>query len=378
MEKIALLGCTGSIGTQVLNVVNRYSEKFKIEALVAGSNAKLLNEQVEKFKPAFCGLTDIARQSELKISQNVQYGFGENVLGQAAAMESVDTVIIAVSGMCGLSAVLSAINKKKKILLASKEVLVAAGELVMNKIQENDIAMLPIDSEHSAIFQCLQGYKRKLLKRVILTASGGPFLNKSIAQLEKVKLSDTLKHPNWNMGKKITVDSATLMNKGLEVIEAKWLFDLKINEIDCIIHPQSIIHSMVEYVDNSVLCQMSYPTMEIPIQFAMTYPDRCETAIAPLDFKKLGRFDFFDIDADKFPCFKLAKDALRDNLTLCLNSANEVVVAKYLEGNMKFTDIPKYIECSMNKFHNIIIKNMDDVFNFDREVRKYTLSIIPC
>lgn len=378
MEKIALLGCTGSIGTQVLNVVRRYSDKFKIEALAAGSNVGLLDKQVEEFKPSFCGINDYNKKDSLNIKKHshTKFEFGADVLKTAVSIQNIDTVIIAVAGMCGLNAMLEAIKCNKKILLASKEILVGAGNLIAKLVKEKNIRLIPIDSEHSAIFQCLQGNNREQLKRIILTASGGPFLNKSIEDLQNVSLEDTLNHPKWNMGKKITVDSATLMNKGLEVIEAKWLFDLEPDQIDCIIHPQSIIHSMVEYADSSVICQMSYPTMEISIQYALSCPERFNTQVKSLDFAKIKNLEFIEIDKNKFPCFNLAIEALKNNLTLVLNSSNEVVVEKYLNGKLKFTDISKYVECSLNKFHKIIIDTMDDVFYYDQEVRQYTDSII--
>lgn len=378
MERIALLGCTGSIGTQALNIVRRYGNKFKIQALVAGSNAFLLNKQLEEFNPAFCGLADINQKAELKVKNhpNTRFEFSKDAASLAAGLKEVDTVIIAVTGITGLGAIVEAIKNNKKILCASKEIFVSAGKIISKLIKENNVNLIPIDSEHSAIFQCLQGNKREQLRKIILTASGGPFFNLSKKDLENVTLKETLNHPKWKMGKKVTVDSATLMNKGLEVIEAKWLFDLDLNEIDCVVHPQSIIHSMVEFNDSSVICQLSYPDMELPIQYALTYPDRLNTNIKSLDLVKLKNLEFFELDKKKFPCYNLCLEALKNDLTLVLNAANETAVENYLNSALNFNDIPKFVECSLNKFHNITVNTLEDVFYYEKEVKKYTGALI--
>ena len=370
MEKIALLGCTGSIGTQVLNVVRRHSDKYKIEALVCNSNTAALLKIKEEFNPIYCGVSNADLSSEFKKVQGGFLDFSSDAQKTAVTLKSVDTVIVASSGLSALSAVTEAIKLKKKILLATKEILVAAGKYLTDLSKKCGVNLIPIDSEHSAIFQCLAGNKKEQLKRIILTASGGPFLNLDISDFKKIKLNDTLNHPKWKMGKKITVDSATMMNKGLEIIEAKWLFDLNLNQIDCIIHPESIIHSMVEFLDSSVICQMSKPNMEIPIQYALSYPNRFITNIESLDFEKIKSLEFYQIDKTKFPCYNLAKQALADNLGLVLNSANEAAVNAYLNSKISFLDIASVVEYSLNKFHNIKTDSLDDIFYYDNAVKE--------
>jgi len=374
MERIALLGCTGSIGTQVLNVVRRHGDKYKINALVCNSNVAALVKIANEFKPCYCG---VANSSGVKFIKDAFKGvfsldFTKDALKIAATLNEVDTVIVSSSGLSALQAVTEAIRLKKKVLLATKEILVSAGKLITNLAKDNGVNLIPIDSEHSAIFQCLAAGKREQLKCIILTASGGPFLNLDIKDFQNITLEQTLNHPKWNMGKKITVDSATMMNKGLEVIEAKWLFGLNLNQISCVIHPQSIIHSMVEFNDSSVICQMSYPNMEIPIQFALSCPDRFTTNVASLDFEKIKSLEFYKIDENKFPCFNLAQDAAKQDLGLVLNAANEVAVEEYLYSKIGFSDIARTVEYSLNKFHNIKIENFDDVFYFDDLIKKDT------
>ena len=336
MEKnIALLGSTGSIGRQVLEVVRRFPE-FKIVSLAAHKNKALLENQISEFKPQVACLTG---GDLLQGTGDTAVYCGEDSLEKAIA-DSADIVFVAVSGFSGLKAVLKAIEKKKTIALANKESLVCGGELVMKKARENGVDIIPVDSEHSAIFQAL-GQGKTGFKRLIITASGGPFRRANLCEMRDFSAKDALAHPTWKMGKKITVDSATMLNKGFEVIEAHHLFSAPTEKIDVVVHPQSIIHSMVEFEDNSVLAQMSYPDMTIPIQAALTYPERVRSALDPLDFVKIGKLEFFPVDHEKFPCFDIAMECLGrgGNMPCALNAASEIAVHAFLEGRIRFTDI---------------------------------------
>jgi len=376
MERIALLGCTGSIGMHVLNVVRRHGDKYKIEAAVCNSNIPALLKIAGEFKPAYCGVSDENLSVKFNNALCAALDFSKDAQRTAATLSDVDTVIIASSGLSGLCAVIEAIKQKKKVLIATKEILVAAGKIIVDLVKQNDVKLIPIDSEHSAIFQCLAGSKREQLKRIILTASGGPFFKLPFSEFKNIKLQDTLNHPKWKMGKKITVDSATMMNKGQEVIEAKWLFDLNLDQIDCIIHPESLIHSMVEFSDSSVICQMSNPNMEIPIQYALSYPNRFVTNIESINFEKIRKLEFFKIDKKKFPCYNLAIRAFSENLGLVLNAANEVAVNAYLESKIGFLDIAAVVEYSLNKFHSIKADSISDIFYYDGKVKDFANRLI--
>ena len=347
MINIAVLGCTGSIGVQTLNVVRRYPRLFHISALCCGTNANLLIEQAKEFKPEFVGISDETQAHRL---QELSYGCktcaGKDAQIIAGALDSVDTVVCAVVGLAGIDGVISAVKSGKRVALANKETLVSCGELVMNLAKSTGAEIIPVDSEHSAIFQCLNADKKAPLRRIILTASGGPFRGKDKDFLSTVTPAQAVAHPNWNMGKKISVDSATMMNKGLEIIEARWLFNTQ--NIDYIIQPKSIIHSMVEFYDGSVFAQMARPTMEMPIQYALTYPERLDLEQPQFDFSTA--IEFFPPNEETFPMPSYCRKALQIGGTMpaMINSANECAVKLFLEEKIGFTDIMKIVEHTLN------------------------------
>ena len=333
MKRIAVLGSTGSIGKNVLNVARHLKESVQVDAIAAHCNIELLQAQAQEFRPRLVAVFDEKKAMELqKKIPHIEVVAKQEGLIAASTLPQVEMVVSAISGLTGLIPTIKAIEAGKDIALANKEVLVAAGQLITSLVKEKGVQLLPVDSEHSAIFQCLQGKKNRFIRRLVLTASGGPFKNWSKDQLAQVSLQDALAHPTWQMGKKITIDSSTLMNKGLEVIEAYWLFNIPFANIEVVIHPQSIIHSMVEFDDCSTLAQMSQPTMVIPIQYALTYPDRKPTIAAPLDFTKQMALEFSPPDYAKFPCLSLAYESLKKGGTLpCfMNAANEVLVERFL------------------------------------------------
>ncbi len=346
MKTISIIGSTGSIGTQALEVIGAYPDKLSVSGLSTNQNIDLLQEQIEIFSPQAVAVMDeqaaMTLEKRLKAKKSpVQVVTGLAGLEQVATLAKTDILLTAVSGMVGLTPTLAAIDKKIDIALANKETLVAAGDLVMKAAAAKQVSILPVDSEHSAIYQCLMGNRQSQVKRLIITASGGPFRGKTFEELKQVSLKQALKHPNWAMGKKISIDSATLMNKGLEVIEAKWLFNVEREAIDVVVHPQSIIHSMVEFIDHSTMAQLGMPDMKLPIQWAFFYPDRLANDLAPLDLKKAGCLTFEEPDLDSFPCLRLAYDALEIGGTMpcVLNAANEVAVARFLKEEIAFVDI---------------------------------------
>jgi 1-deoxy-D-xylulose-5-phosphate reductoisomerase len=349
LKRIAILGSTGSIGRSALSVVDAHPDRLRIVGLAAGENAPALAEQTVKYQPEIVGVATETALTEMR--QFVPAGvMPEAVCGPAgllaiATHPSVDLVLCASSGTAGLEAALAAIEAGKSLALANKEVLVMAGQLMIDAARRRGIEILPVDSEHNAIHQCLHGRDRRELRRVILTASGGPFRELDAAALDRVTPDDALKHPTWQMGRKITIDSATLMNKGLEVIEAHWLFGLPADRIDVVVHPQSIVHSMVELRDGSVIAQLSTPDMRLPIQYALAYPERWDTDRPALDLARLGRLDFCQPDLDRFPCLRLAYDALARGgaSPIVLNAANEVAVAAFLDGRLAFPGIARLI-----------------------------------
>lgn len=350
MKKIALLGSTGSIGRQVLNCVRRHPNNFKITALVAGSNAKLLAEQAVEFAPNTCGLTDASKANQLaSIPQTTTLYLGENAMLHAIDTDC-DVVFVAVVGFCGLRAVIEAIKRDKIIALANKEALVAGGQIVKDLLARHPKAkILPVDSEHSAVWQSLGLDEKRPFKNIILTASGGAFRDFSLDALKTVTAKDALKHPNWLMGKKITIDCATMLNKGLEVMEAMWLFDCSPDKIKVVVHPESIIHSMVEFEDSAVVCQMAYPSMEIPIQLALTYPNRLKTDVESYNFFEKP-LTFKPVDNEKYPCFNLALESAKQgyNYPCALSSANEVAVDLFLQGKIAYLDIYGYLEHALS------------------------------
>lgn len=344
MKKIALLGSTGSIGRQVLGVVDRYPDKYSIVSLAANSNAKLLSEQIIKYKPIAAGLTDPVNIGEISVlPKETTLYTGERALLHCVLSEA-DIVFVAVVGFCGLQAVLEAVNMGKTVALANKEALVAGGELVMPLAKSKNVEIIPVDSEHSAIWQCLAFEKERQFKKIILTASGGALRDVPIENLSSVTPELALKHPNWKMGAKITIDCATMFNKGLEVIEAKWLFNAPLDKIDVLIHPQSIVHSMVEYADNALIAQLSVPSMDVPIQLALTYPERIKSGIEPLDLTKQP-LTFSAVDEKRYPCFNIALQAakLGGVYPCAVSGANEEAVKLFLNGIISYTEIDDYL-----------------------------------
>ena len=353
MKKIAILGSTGSIGTQTLDVVRAHSDELEVVALAAGSNKEQLKEQIREFHPELVSLSDEKKAQELKeelAGEAVEVVCGMDGLIEVAGIDSADVVVTAVVGMMGILPTMEAIRKGKDIALANKETLVTAGHLIIPMAREYGVSILPVDSEHSAIFQCLQGEPKKALDKILLTASGGPFRGKSAEFLETVTLEEALNHPNWSMGPKITIDSSTMVNKGLEVMEAKWLFGVDYSQIEVVIQPQSIIHSMVQYIDGAVIAQLGTPDMRVPIEYALFYPERRSLPGDRLDFSKLSQITFEKPDYKVFRGLSLAIEAGKTGGTMptVFNAANERAVAKFLKGEIKYTDIVRSIEKCMD------------------------------
>ena len=373
-KNLSILGSTGSIGTQSLETARKCG--YSVSALSAYSNVDLIEEQIREFKPQVAALVDENAAKELKnrvSDMDVKVLSGIEGVCECARVESADTVINSVVGMAGLKPTLSAIEANKKIALANKETLVAGGLLVTTKAKEKGVDILPVDSEHSAIFQCLQGQPtNKALKRIILTASGGPFFGKTREELEKVTVADALKHPNWSMGQKITIDSATMMNKGLELIEAVWLFSVHPSKIEIVVHRESIIHSAVEYDDNAVIAQLGLPDMKIPIQYALTYPERIESLTGELDLTKLGTLSFYKPDYETFRCMDICREAItRGGLYPAFaNSANEQANLMFRKGEIGFLQIAELVEKVMNEAPKVETYTVDDVYEADDLARK--------
>ena len=377
MKHLAILGSTGSIGRSSLAVVDAHTDRLKVVAMAAGDNAPLLAEQIARYRPEIVamasgdGADKLAALCGKGVSPTVATGAAG--LAAVATHPSADLVICASSGTAALEAVLAAIESGKSIALANKEILVMAGQLVMDAARRRGVAILPVDSEHNAIHQCLHGRQRTEVRRLILTASGGPFRDYPASALEHVTLDEALRHPTWQMGRKITIDSATLMNKGLEVIEAHWLFGVSADQIDVVIHPQSIVHSMVELVDGSVMAQLGVTDMRLPIQYACSYPDRWEAPIPPLDVTRTGPLEFRPPSPERFPCLAHAYRALRAGGTapVVLNAANEVAVQSFLEGKLGFMAIPRIIEKTMDAHVAERIATLREVRRADAWAREY-------
>jgi 1-deoxy-D-xylulose-5-phosphate reductoisomerase len=376
MKRIAILGSTGSIGVNALKVIEANPEEYEVIALAAGRNVALLSEQIESFKPKAVAVLEAARAQELKRrmpdSCRTSVFHGSEGFVHVATLDDADTVISAMTGAAGLLPTYSAIKAGKNIALANKETMVMAGPLVMAEARKRGVSVLPIDSEHSAILQSLQGHPRENLRRVILTASGGPFRKLSLEDMGNITSAQALNHPNWSMGPKISIDSATLMNKGLEAIEAKWLFDLEMDQIHILIHSQSIIHSMVEYSDGSVICQMGIPDMIIPISYALSYPRHLRNQLPPLELEKVGTLSFEKPDLKRFRCLALALEASRigGSMPCVINGANEVVVEFFLDGKIRFLDIPDMIERTMEAHHVDAIDDLEAVMGADSWARQ--------
>ncbi|MCL2168013.1 MAG: 1-deoxy-D-xylulose-5-phosphate reductoisomerase [Lentimicrobiaceae bacterium] len=374
-RRIALLGSTGSMGTQALQVIDQFPNLFEIELLSAHSNADLLIQQALNYKPNVVVIIDDNHYLKVKNAlskEDCKVFAGMQSLVDCMEMNSIDMMLSCIVGIAGLKPVYAAIENEIPIALANKETLVVAGELMMQKVKENNVPIIPVDSEHSAIFQCLMGEQGNFVEKIILTASGGPFRGKTTTELENVTLAQALNHPNWSMGNKITIDSATLMNKGLEVIEAKWLFNMDIDKIEVIVHPQSIIHSLVQFTDGSMKAQLGLPDMKLPIQYALTFPQRLKNDFPRFSFTDYPFFSFEKPDIQAFPCLSLAYNALKEggNKPCVLNAANEVTVVQFLNGKIKFTDIPKIIEKALYTIPFSKPQTIEEYLEVDRETRE--------
>ncbi|RLD48534.1 MAG: 1-deoxy-D-xylulose-5-phosphate reductoisomerase [Bacteroidetes bacterium] len=374
MKNIAILGSTGSIGTQALEVIENNPEHFNAEILTAGNNAELLIKQAIKFQPDTVVIANEDKYKEVSDALSaypIKVFAGNKSVEQVTESSSIDLVLTAMVGFSGLLPTINAIKAKKDIALANKETLVVAGELISKLLKENQVNIFPVDSEHSAIFQSLTGEFQNEIEKIYLTASGGPFRKYSLEELKKVTKTQALKHPNWDMGAKITIDSATMMNKGFEAIEAKWLFDLKPEQIDIIVHPQSIIHSLVQFTDGSVKAQMGLPDMKLPIQYAFTYPHRIKTDFPRFNFSDYPELSFEKPDTEKFKTIEIAYEAMNrgGNIPCAVNAANEIVVDAFLKDQIKFTKIFEIIEKTVNKINFANRSDVDTYLNTDKEAR---------
>lgn len=371
MKKIAILGSTGSIGTQTLEIV-RKEDDLQVAALAAGMNVDLMEKQVREFKPALAAMwtQDAAQDLRERLSDlPVRVACGMDGLLEVAVCEAADVLVTAIVGMIGIRPTIAAIEHRKTIALANKETLVTAGHIIMPLAAKMGVSILPVDSEHSAIFQSMHGENRNRVSKILLTASGGPFRGKTRQELAAMTVEDALKHPNWSMGKKVTIDSASLVNKGLEVMEAKWLFDVELDQIQVVVHPQSIIHSMVEYVDGGIIAQLGTPDMKLPIQYALFYPDRRPMAGKRVDFYELGSITFEKPDMDTFTGLKLAMQAAAEggSMPTVFNAANERAVSLFLDRKLRFLQIPEMIELCMRAHHRIENPSVEEILRTEQE-----------
>jgi len=376
MKKIGILGSTGSIGKQTLQVIDQYQDKFSIKYLTAQQNALLLAKQALKYKPDTVCIVDENKKDVLEdylSGSDIKIISGYSSLLEIASRNDIDLTMNSLVGAAGMEPTICAIKSGVDVALSNKESLVMAGKIINDMLKKYSGKLYPVDSEHSAIWQCMAGEKNDQLKKIILTGSGGPFREKHIKDFPSIKIEEALKHPNWNMGNKITIDSATMMNKGLEVIEAHWLFNIAINKIEIVIHPQSIIHSMIEFIDGSVKAQLGLPDMKIPIQYALTYPDHLEANWGSLNFIEIGNLTFEKPDIQKFPCIKLAYQALEEGGTfpVVLNVANDEVVAAYLNDYIKFIDIPYLIETALNEHEFINNPDLEIISTISQWTKNY-------
>jgi 1-deoxy-D-xylulose-5-phosphate reductoisomerase len=378
-KSVAILGSTGSVGTQTLDVVAQHPDQFRVEALAGGSNIQLLLEQIHQFKPKKVSIStkELAEELKLSVPAGVEVYYGEEGLCEVAAGTDADFVVTAVVGSQGLRPTLDAIEAGKTIGLANKETLVSAGHIVTESARKHGVSLLPIDSEHSAIFQCLNGERHADVRKLVVTASGGSFRDRTREQLVGVTVEEALKHPNWSMGAKITIDSATMMNKGLEVIEAHWLFNMPFDAIDVIIHPESIIHSYVEFKDHSIIAQLGNPDMRVPIQYALTYPHRMVSNSTPLDLAQIGRLQFRQMDTKRYPCMQMAYDCGRAGGTAptVFNAANEVAVARFLTGKISFLAIEEVIERTISLHEIIANPDLESIMHADKWARSVASNI---
>ena len=381
MTKISVLGSTGSIGRSTLEVVSRSKGQMNIIGLSAGRNLQLLKEQTEEFRPKMVSLEREKDAQEFRQSFRgypVEIMYGQEGAEAVARLEENDVIVSAITGINGLRSTLTAVQSGKRIALANKESMVVAGPLILDAVRASGAEIIPVDSEHSGVFQCLCGDNRNHVKKVILTASGGPFFRLPIKEMKDKTLEEVLDHPRWKMGRKVTVDSATMMNKGLELIEARWLFGLESAQLDILIHPQSIVHSLVEMQDGSVLAQLSPTDMKIPIQYALTYPERGEALLPSLDLSRVKTLEFYQADEKKFPLIKAARLALEEgeSVSVALNASNEVAVRAFLEGRIRFTDIPETVIELMESHQKTKVASLEDIYEVDRETRVKTRNII--
>jgi len=378
MKNLSILGSTGSIGTQTLDIVKNNLNEFKVVGLTTNKNIELMKKQIDEFKPEAVAVMDNEKADLLKKDVDVNVYSGIDGIIKIATLDGVDTVVNSLVGSIGVKPTIEAIKNKKNIALANKETLVTAGSIVMEEVKKNDVKLMPIDSEHSAIFQCINGEKIKDINKITITASGGPFRNFTKEQFEDVTVNDALKHPTWNMGNKITIDSATLMNKGFEVIETHWLYGISYENIEVVVHPQSIIHSLVEFKDNSVISQLGNPDMKLPIQYALSYPNRLSLNIKKLNLMEIKQLTFEKPNFELFPCLNYAYDAgkIGGTMPAVLNAANEIVVTAFLKNKIRFLDIPQLINEMMQE-HNVIKKpDLQQILETDRKIKEETQKII--
>lgn len=375
MKRISILGSTGSIGVNTLNVIREFPDRFEVVALGAGRNIQLLRDQALEFRPKLVSVANAELADQLRPqlrSENIEVVYGEEGLVEVATRPESNLVLSALVGAQGFIPTLKAISEHKDIALANKETLVVAGPIIAEEAEKRGVRLLPVDSEHSAIWQCLSGAKKEAVRRLMLTASGGPFLRREKSSFASITVQEALEHPNWRMGRKITIDSATLMNKGLEMIEAHFLFDEPVEKLQVIIHPQSIIHSMVEFVDGSVIAQLGTADMRIPIQVALSYPDRWANTLPSMDLTRIRTLEFYEPDLTKFPCLKLAHDALAEGgtMTAVLNAANEVAVECFLTDRIPFVSIPRVVSQAMSRHSKKSHPSLEDVLEADRWARR--------
>ena len=380
MKKISILGSTGSIGTQTLDVVSTHPDSFQVEGLAAGSNTELLLQQIKQYRPKKVSVAtkELAERIALDVPQGTQVYYGREGLIEVAAGTDADLVVTAVVGSMGLPSTLAAIEAGKTIGLANKETLVTAGHLVTAAAKDKGVSLLPIDSEHSAIFQCLNGERRQDIDCITLTASGGSFRNLNREELKHVTVEDALKHPNWSMGAKITIDSATMVNKGLEVIEAHWLFNLSYDQIKVLLHPESIVHSFVQFVDSSIIAQLGNPDMRVPIQYALTYPERWTSPSPKLSLAEAGRLHFREMDFERFPCLRLAYECGRmgGTATTVFNAANEIAVERFLRREISFLQIEEIIERVVDQHRNTLDPSLEIIEESDSMARELAQRLV--
>lgn len=376
MKKIGIVGSTGSIGTQALEVIDLHRDKFEIVFLSCGRNTSLMEKQIHKFRPKYAV---IVNEKQDIFSENTKVLYGNKNLIRLIEHEQLDLILIATTGFSGVMPTYTAARRGIDIALANKESIVAAGDLIIKEVNKRSSLLIPVDSEHSAIFQCLMGQDKRKIEKVILTASGGPFRNRPYDSFDFIRKEEALKHPNWSMGAKITIDSATMMNKGLELIEAKYLFDIPPTKLDVIIHPQSIIHSMVSFIDGSYLAQLGYPDMRTPISFALNYPERIKSGVKQLSFKDIHTLTFQEVDFRKYRCLELAIEILKkdkNSLMIVMNAANEIAVEHFLKDDITFHQIYTVIAETVSRFNETFIEDIDKIFEMDILAREQARSIV--